>query len=46
MKSLTAYFRKKPQNSPLACTFTTAAVAVVRIGWHKVVTAEDKLQGM
>lgn len=27
MKSLTVYFRKKFQNSPLACTFATAEVA-------------------
>lgn len=27
MKSLTVYFRKKSQNSPLACTFATAEVA-------------------
>lgn len=46
LKSFTVHFRKKPQNSPLPCTLTTAEAAIVRMRWHKVVTPEDKPQGM
>lgn len=42
LKSLTVYFRKKTQNSPLPCTLTTAEVAIVRMRW---LTPEDGFQG-